>query len=428
MKKYKFSLISLLVAVLFVSCSSPKVMFGMKNYTLENGLEVYTVNNEKSDNVTVMFTMRNGRYIETPETCGLLHLYEHMFFKGNVLYESSEDFIRALTLRNGKYNARTYSDRIDFYLNVESSDLERALILYNAAMRSPLLNKEEFEIEKEIVINEMKGRSKDCSCSGFLMDSFMFPECPTNVFNYYNEESILNAKIEDMYFIKNQFFNPSNISLVISGNFDEKKTEKMINAIFGDWKDSDSKIDDLYKEMNAEVNINDFPYLVVESQDSVCSPFNLRIDLYYKFPGVKENFDLYKTFLYLTLLMANETSLNEYDKYSTFGIVNAFYTQDYVIGNLNCVGSINEISNIKSYAETYLYELPRKLYSNINLNADLFSKEYERKIRDKYFYNASINDYSDFTKAEIISEYENFLGKENLYFLMTEDWNVSQKI
>lgn len=90
MKNKLYVLISIFISLFFISCGSKKSnnKINMKNFTLANGLEVYTENNSNSNNVSILFCMRDGRYLETFETCGLLHLYEHMTLKANCSYRN----------------------------------------------------------------------------------------------------------------------------------------------------------------------------------------------------------------------------------------------------------------------------------------------------------------------------------------------------
>ena len=49
---------------------------------LDNGLTVIVSPDNTSPVVTICIAVKTGATCETPETNGLAHFYEHMFFKG----------------------------------------------------------------------------------------------------------------------------------------------------------------------------------------------------------------------------------------------------------------------------------------------------------------------------------------------------------
>ena len=55
----------------------------IKRRVLTNGLEVIVVENHGVPLVTVEVDVRNGSFTQSPESAGLAHMYEHMFFKAN---------------------------------------------------------------------------------------------------------------------------------------------------------------------------------------------------------------------------------------------------------------------------------------------------------------------------------------------------------
>ena len=57
-------------------------MSTFERHTLANGLRVLTSNLEHAQSVTCMVMLAAGSRYETPDTNGIAHFSEHMFFKG----------------------------------------------------------------------------------------------------------------------------------------------------------------------------------------------------------------------------------------------------------------------------------------------------------------------------------------------------------
>jgi predicted Zn-dependent peptidase len=59
---------------------------GLQTFVLDNGLQVFVVENHTVPLARIQVTFRTGAISQSPETAGLFHLYEHMLFKGNRAY------------------------------------------------------------------------------------------------------------------------------------------------------------------------------------------------------------------------------------------------------------------------------------------------------------------------------------------------------
>ena len=58
---------------------------------LENGLEVFVLENHTVPLVYVEIAVKCGAFTQEKETAGLFHLYEHLMFKGNSKYKSAQE-------------------------------------------------------------------------------------------------------------------------------------------------------------------------------------------------------------------------------------------------------------------------------------------------------------------------------------------------
>ena len=60
----------------------------MVEQVLPTGLRIVAMENPGSDTVSVNVFISAGSLDESPDTAGLAHFYEHMFFRGCLLYTS----------------------------------------------------------------------------------------------------------------------------------------------------------------------------------------------------------------------------------------------------------------------------------------------------------------------------------------------------
>jgi len=105
----------------------------------------------------VLFDMwvRTGSRDEQKNEWGLSHFLEHMVFNGNEDY-SKEAYGKTLFGLGGEDNACTWNDATDFYIMVPSEHFTRGLDLIRSLILSPILSDEEFEREREVILEEIR--------------------------------------------------------------------------------------------------------------------------------------------------------------------------------------------------------------------------------------------------------------------------------
>src|SRR5687768_5391841 len=84
---------------------------------LPNGLEVIVVENHGVPLVTVEVDVRNGSFTQTPETAGLAHMYEHMFFRASRQYPGSDEFVERAADMGAVFNGSTREENVNYYIS-----------------------------------------------------------------------------------------------------------------------------------------------------------------------------------------------------------------------------------------------------------------------------------------------------------------------
>ncbi|MBP7106207.1 MAG: insulinase family protein, partial [Spirochaetia bacterium] len=152
----------------------------VRNTTLENGLEVFVVENHAVPLVTVCIAFRGGAMAHTPKTAGLFHLYEHMMFNGNDKYPTKDAFSAALNrMGTTNWNGATGIEYINYFISVPSEKLPDAIDFWAHAVMNPTLDVRVLENEKQVVLNEIRGYHSDPSqIASNGLESRMFKDFP----------------------------------------------------------------------------------------------------------------------------------------------------------------------------------------------------------------------------------------------------------
>lgn len=253
---------------------------------LENGITVFISENHSVPLAYIEIAVRAGAITQTKENAGLFHLYEHMMFKGNSLYKNSAAVQKALSdMGTASWNGTTGLECVNYYFTIPKKELKKGLEFWSAAIREPLMDKDEFEIEKKVVISEIQGQytNPDRLISKYIRDTF-YCDAPWQVDPSGSVENVSNATVDDLLAIKNKFYIPENAALFIGGDVNADEVIKMVSEIYGDWSNNGVELAQI-EECVLPQNKAPFdkPKYVVIPYDKI-SPQIAKIEIMYRGP------------------------------------------------------------------------------------------------------------------------------------------------
>jgi zinc protease len=129
-------------------------------YQLKNGLKVLVKPDNRAPVAVSQLWYKVGSSYEHNGITGVSHLLEHMMFKGTDNLEPGE-FSEIIALNGGDENAATSSDYTWYYQALASDRVELSIRLEADRMRDLRFTDEEFQKEREVVIEERRRRYED---------------------------------------------------------------------------------------------------------------------------------------------------------------------------------------------------------------------------------------------------------------------------
>lgn len=167
MKKH-FALISVLtLSATLTACNKQYIASpvdssanGVFEYRLRNGLTILVKPDNRAPVVVSQLWYKVGSSYEHNGITGVSHLLEHMMFKGTDDLESGE-FSKIIALNGGQENAATSTDFTWYYQALASDRIELSMQLEADRMRDLRFSDEEFQKEREVVIEERRRRYED---------------------------------------------------------------------------------------------------------------------------------------------------------------------------------------------------------------------------------------------------------------------------
>jgi predicted Zn-dependent peptidase len=121
--------------------------------TLPNGLRVVTVETPQLHSAMLAVYVRAGSRHETPETNGVSHFLEHVFFRGCERFPEGRAMNARVEDAGGSLNGMTARDHGYYFTPLHPAHVEVGVETLGAMLARPLFK--ELEIEREVILEEM---------------------------------------------------------------------------------------------------------------------------------------------------------------------------------------------------------------------------------------------------------------------------------
>lgn len=204
----------------------------VRKTVLENGLTVLTKEVRTAPVVSVQVWYQIGSRDEAPGVNGIAHQLEHMLFKGTT--DRPIQFGRLFSALGSDSNAFTSYDQTAYFGTVERNKLQALLTLEADRMQNALINAEELESEKRVVVSELQGYEND---PGYRLSRAVmravFPNSPYGLPIGGTKADVQNFTVEQVREYYRNYYSPENATLVVVGDFDTDTTLATINETFG---------------------------------------------------------------------------------------------------------------------------------------------------------------------------------------------------
>lgn len=198
---------------------------------LENGLTVLTKEVHSSPVVSVQVWYKIGSRNEAPGVNGIAHQLEHMMFKGTK--SRPIQFGRLFSALGSDSNAFTSYDQTAYFGTAERNKLRALLELEADRMQNSLINSEQLESEKRVVISELQGYENSPSYRlNRAVKRAAFPNHPYGLTVGGTKADVEKFTPEQVLSYYRNYYSPNNATLVIVGDFDTKSTMTAVKEIF----------------------------------------------------------------------------------------------------------------------------------------------------------------------------------------------------
>ncbi len=204
----------------------------VRKTVLDNGLVVLTKEVHTAPIVSVQVWYKIGSRNEEPGASGIAHQLEHMLFKGTT--DRPIQWGRLFSALGSESNAFTSYDNTVYFGSVKREKLKALLTLEADRMENAIINPQQLETEKRVVISELQGyeNSPNYRLSRAVMRA-AFPNQPYGLPVGGTKADVAKFQVEQVRSYYQKYYSPNNATLVIVGDFKTEPTLKAVQETFG---------------------------------------------------------------------------------------------------------------------------------------------------------------------------------------------------
>ena len=126
----------------------------VRRTVLPSGVRILSERVPGARSATIGYWVAVGSRDEVPETYGSTHFLEHLLFKGTTT-RSALDIAVSFDAVGGEHNAMTAKEYTCYYAKVQDKDLPMAVEVIADMLTSSLIDPQEFETERGVILEEL---------------------------------------------------------------------------------------------------------------------------------------------------------------------------------------------------------------------------------------------------------------------------------
>jgi predicted Zn-dependent peptidase len=199
---------------------------------LPNGLRLLAAPMPQVQSVACFIMLAAGSRYETPETSGIAHFAEHMFFKGTERRPTAQQIGLELDGIGAEFNAFTGKEYTGYYVKCAAEHRQHAFDVLVDMLRHSTFEPEEIEREKGVIIEEMNmyfDTPRDYI--GGVYHNLLFGDTPLGWDIIGRKETVRNATRETFLDYVNRWYKAPKMVVGVAGNFDESVTQEVAELL-----------------------------------------------------------------------------------------------------------------------------------------------------------------------------------------------------
>jgi predicted Zn-dependent peptidase len=204
--------------------------------TLPNGLRLALHPMPATYSATIVVVAGTGSRYEDDASAGISHVLEHMMFKGTARRPSAQLIADTVERLGGRLNASTSREITTYYTKVPSRHVDVGLDLIADMLRGSLLDVDEIEREKGVIVEEIaQGEDVPATVGAHLLQRTIWGDHPLGRPVIGSRETVMAVTRAALVEYLATHYVPARMVLSIAGNVDPDTVTRHATELFGDW-------------------------------------------------------------------------------------------------------------------------------------------------------------------------------------------------
>ncbi|MCG9754790.1 insulinase family protein [Shewanella insulae] len=208
----------------------------ISRHELDNGLNLFLLSLPNKQSVALSSQFAVGSRNELEGESGYAHLFEHMLFKGSE-NAPGDSYSQTMSAHSGYFNASTFFDSTNYYVNLPSQALELALWLESDRFIRPRLSEETVRNQQQTVLEEMATTIDNQPYIRPAM-AFLLKQVKDSPYDHAvigSVDDISAATPASLSRFHHDFYRPDAMQLAIVGDL-PLETYNWVDKYFGAWQ------------------------------------------------------------------------------------------------------------------------------------------------------------------------------------------------
>jgi predicted Zn-dependent peptidase len=200
---------------------------------LSNGTRVLTASVPSAQSVTCVVMFAAGSRYETPESNGIAHFAEHMFFKGTEQRPTSRVIAGEIDGIGGEFNAFTGKEATGYYVKCAAETRDTALDVLADMLQRSKFEADEIEREKGVIVEEMNMYfDTPRSYIGSIYERLLYGDQPLGWDIIGRKETVRGATRETFLSYLQRWYRPERTVIGLGGRLGDDLPERL-EELFG---------------------------------------------------------------------------------------------------------------------------------------------------------------------------------------------------
>ena len=201
---------------------------------LANGIRVVTAPMPQVGSVSCFVTLAAGSRYETPESQGIAHFAEHMFFKGTERRPTARTISAEIDAIGGEFNAFTGKELTGYYVRCATETRDIALDVLTDMLLHSRFDPAEIEKEKGVILEEMNVYlDTPQRYVGNVYDRLLYADQPLGWDILGTRETIESATRETFTTYLDTWYRPERMVVGIAGRLGDGLRERLEELLGG---------------------------------------------------------------------------------------------------------------------------------------------------------------------------------------------------